>query len=158
MNKHSYTCPQCGYVLPKKEAKELIRTERGENVMGYEIEGQCPLCPNKRKMPKPTKSISCNGNSYIFPFWIYWCSKHGYWFFRKREWKHTLVDLARHQRLAKVEPLPAGIWSETWDDFKIIDVPECDVCGETWKQMKRNWEIKDIKIFCRNCGNEMPRP
>ena len=126
--------------------------------MAYEIEGRCPYCPNKRKMPKPNKSITCDGKSFTFPFSIYLCDRHGYWFYRKREGKHTLLDLAKHQRLAKVESLPAGSWSETWDDFKIIEVPECPICGEKWKQMKKPWENKDIRIFCRNCESEIQHP
>ena len=126
--------------------------------MEHEIEGQCPLCPNKRKMPKPTKSVVCDGKSFTFPFWIYWCDKHGYWFYRNREGKHTLLDLVRHQHLAKVEPLSAGTLSETWDDFKIIEVPECPVCGDKWKQRKAEWENKDIRIFCCSCGSERKHP
>ena len=151
-------CPHCGDVLPKKEAKELIRIERGENVMGYEIEGQCPLCSNNRKMTNITKSVLCDGKSFTFQFWIYRCDRHGYWFYRKREGKHTLLDLAKHQRLAKIEPLSAGSWSESWDDFKIIEVPECPVCGDKWEQRKAEWENKDIRIFCRNCGSEIQHP
>jgi len=121
----------------------------------YEFEGQCPLCPNKRKMPNRTKSITCDGKSYIFPFWIYWCDKHGYWFYRKREGKHTLLNLAKHQHKAKVEQLSAGVLSETWDDFKIIEV-NCPICGYKWEQMKKYWLNKDIRIFCPNCVSEIP--
>jgi len=120
----------------------------------YEFEGRCPLCPNQRAMPKPTKSITCDGKSYTFPFWIYWCEKHGYWFYRSREGKHTLLDLAKHQRLAKVEPLPVGVPSATWDDFKIITA-KCPICGDEWEQMKAPWRNKNIRIFCRNCGSEI---
>jgi hypothetical protein len=127
--------------------------------MGFEIEGQCPLCPNRRKMPKPTKSITCDVKSFTFSFWIYRCDRHGYWFYRNREGKHTMLDLANHQHLAKVEPLPAGSWSATWDDFKIIEV-KCPnpTCGYVWKQMKEPWKNKNIRIFCPDCGSAIQHP
>lgn len=121
--------------------------------MEYEPEGQCPLC--QRAFPHPTKSVLCEGKSYTFPFWIYFCDKHGYWFYRKRESKHTLLDLPKHQSYAKIDPLPEGVWSETIDDFKIITV-NCPICSYEWKQMKRPWLNKDISIFCPNCGSEIP--
>jgi len=107
-------------------------------------------------MSKPTKNITCDRKSFTFPFWIYWCEKHGYWFYRKREGRHTLLDLARHQRLAKVELLPVGIWSATWDDFQIIRA-KCPVCDDEWEQMKAPWENKNVRIFCCNCGSEIQR-
>ena len=88
--------------------------------MRYEFEGRCPLCPNHRAMSKPTKSIICEGKSFVFPFWIYRCDRHGYWFYKSREGKHILLDLSKHQRLVKVEPLPVGVPSETLDDLQII--------------------------------------
>lgn len=125
--------------------------------MGYEIEGQCPLCSNNRKMTDITKSVLCDGKSFTFKFWIYRCDRHGYWFYRKHEGKHTLLDLNKYQRLAEVKPLSDGCWSETWDDFKIIEI-ECPnpSCRYTWKQMKKQWENKDIKRFCPNCESEIP--
>lgn len=128
---------------------------KGGNAVEYEPEGQCPLCPNQRAFDSTTKSVTCGGKSFTFPFSIYWCNKHGYMFYRRHERKHTLLDLAKHRHSAIVEPLPSGVWSETWDDFKIIKV-NCPVCGYEWKQMKRPWLNKDISIFCSNCGSEIP--
>lgn len=105
-------------------------------------------------MPKPTRSVTCDGKSYTFQFWVYWCDKHGYWFYRSREGKHTLLDLAKHQRLEKVEQLPVGVPSATWDDFQIITA-RCPVCGDEWRQMKAPWSNRNTKIFCRNCGGEI---
>jgi hypothetical protein len=67
------------------------------------------------------------------------------------------ADLAGHQRLAKVEPLPVEVWNATWDDFKTIKVLPCLVCGYEGKQIKGPWQNNNIRIFCPDCGSEIQR-
>ena len=66
----------------------------------------------------------------------------------------TLLNLAKHQRLGKIEQLPVEVLSATWDDFQIITA-RCPVCSDEWEQMKAPWRNRNTRIFCRNCGNEI---